>query len=109
MIEYPSNRHSARGGEPSLQRVRRRPPPARRPGCAVPGPQPAARPRRGLAYLAVFAAAAVGAGLVRTVATTYLPVLLAEVKQAPGLIGTAMIVNSPPAFAPPLAAGISGG
>ena len=32
----------------------------------------------------VFAAAAVGAGLVRTVATTYLPVLLSAVKDAPG-------------------------
>ena len=53
----------------------------------------------------MFAAAAVGAGLVRTVATTYLPVLLAEVKQAPGLIGSVMIVNSLAGFAVPLAVG----
>ena len=43
--------------------------------------------RRGLAYLAVFAVAAVGAGLVRTVTTTYLPLLLADIREAPGLIG----------------------
>ena len=53
----------------------------------------------------MFAAAAIGAGLVRTVATTYLPVLLAEVKQAPGLIGSVMIVNSLAGFAVPLAVG----
>jgi hypothetical protein len=35
--------------------------------------------RRGVAYLAVFGVAAVGAGLVRTVTTTYLP-LLADIR-----------------------------
>jgi hypothetical protein len=35
---------------------------------------------RGAAYLAVFAVAAVGAGLVRTVTTTYLPLLLADIR-----------------------------
>jgi hypothetical protein len=38
--------------------------------------------RRGFVYLAVFAVAAVGAGLVRTVTTTYLPLLLAEIREA---------------------------
>jgi MFS family permease len=63
-------------------------------------------PGRGLAYLLVFAAAAVGAGLVRTVATTYLPVLLSEVKDAPGLIGSVMIVNALAGFAVPLIVGL---
>jgi MFS family permease len=54
----------------------------------------------------VFAAAAVGAGLVRTVATTYLPVLLSAVKDAPGLIGLAMVVNALAGFAVPLVVGL---
>ena len=62
-------------------------------------------PRRGLAYLAVFSAAAVGAGLVRTVTTTYLPVLLADIRDAPGLIGLVMMVNSAAGFAVPLLVG----
>jgi DHA1 family tetracycline resistance protein-like MFS transporter len=61
--------------------------------------------RDGLAYLAVFAAAAVGAGLVRTVTTTYLPLLLAEIREAPGLIGLVMMVNSAAGFAVPLLVG----
>jgi DHA1 family tetracycline resistance protein-like MFS transporter len=63
-------------------------------------------PRRGLSYLLVFAAAAVGAGLVRTVATTYLPVMLADLKDSPGLIGTVMIINAVSGFAVPLSVGI---
>lgn len=47
-----------------------------------------------------------GAGLVRTVATTYLPVILADVKDAPGLIGTVMIVNALAGFLVPLAVGV---
>jgi hypothetical protein len=58
-----------------------------------------------LAYLLVFAAAAVGAGLVRTVTTTYLPLLLAEIREAPALIGLAMMVNSAAGFAVPLLVG----
>ncbi len=53
----------------------------------------------------VFASAAIGAGLVRTVATTYLPVLLAEIRDAPGLIGAVMLVNSVGGFAVPLLVG----
>ena len=53
----------------------------------------------------VFAAAAVGAGLVRTVTTTYLPLLLAEIREAPGLIGVVMMVNSAAGFAVPLLVG----
>jgi MFS family permease len=55
--------------------------------------------------LLVFAAAAVGAGLVRTVATTYLPLLLAEIREAPALIGLVMMVNSAAGFAVPLLVG----
>jgi DHA1 family tetracycline resistance protein-like MFS transporter len=62
-------------------------------------------PRRGLAYLVIFASAAIGAGLVRTVATAYLPVLLAEIRDAPGLIGAVMLVNSAAGFAVPLLVG----
>jgi MFS family permease len=70
-----------------------------------PGVFPPSLRRRGLAYLAVFAAAAVGAGLVRTVTTTYLPLLLAEIREAPGLIGVVMMVNSAAGFAVPLLVG----
>lgn len=38
-------------------------------------------------------------------ATTYLPVLLAEIKEAPGLIGAVMLVNSAAGFAVPLFVG----
>jgi MFS family permease len=66
----------------------------------------APRPRRGFAYLLVFSAAAVGAGLVRTVATTYLPLLLADLREAPALIGLVMLVNSAAGFAVPLLVGV---
>jgi MFS family permease len=55
--------------------------------------------------LVIFASAAIGAGLVRTVATAYLPVLLAEIREAPGLIGAVMLVNSAAGFAVPLLIG----
>lgn len=42
----------------------------------------------------------------RTVATTYLPVLLADIREAPDLIGLVMIVNSLAGFAVPLAVGL---
>lgn len=54
----------------------------------------------------VFVAVAVGAGLVRTVATTYLPILLAEIREAPGVIGSIMVVNSLAGFAVPLTVGL---
>jgi MFS family permease len=60
---------------------------------------------RGFAYLVSFSAAAVGAGLVRTVASTYLPLLLAEIREAPVLIGLVMLVNSAAGFAVPLLVG----
>jgi MFS family permease len=71
----------------------------------LPGVLPRLVRRRGAAYLAVFAVAAVGAGLVRTVTTTYLPLLLADIREAPGLIGVVMMVNSAAGFAVPLVVG----
>jgi MFS family permease len=73
--------------------------------CSPPGALARSPGRRALAYLAVFAVAAVGAGLVRTVTTTYLPLLLAEIREAPGLIGLVMMVNSAAGFAVPLLVG----
>ena len=61
--------------------------------------------RRSLAYLLAFGAAAIGAGLVRTVASTYLPLLLAEIREAPVLIGVVMLTNSAAGFAIPLLVG----
>jgi membrane-associated phospholipid phosphatase/MFS family permease len=65
-----------------------------------------ARPSSGRAYLVAFSAAAVGAGLARAVTTTYLPVLLDQVRDAPGLIGTVMLVNAAAGFAVPLVVGV---
>ncbi len=67
-----------------------------------PGVFPPSSQRKGFAYLAVFAVAAVGADLVRTVTTTYLPLLLADIREARGLIGVVMMVNSAAGFAVPL-------
>jgi membrane-associated phospholipid phosphatase/predicted MFS family arabinose efflux permease len=65
-----------------------------------------ARLRRGGAYLAVFAAAAVGAGAGRAVTTTYLPVLLDRIDDAPGLIGLVMMVNAGAGLTVPLVVGL---
>ncbi|MBD0328828.1 MAG: MFS transporter [Thermoleophilia bacterium] len=56
--------------------------------------------------LAVFSAAALGAGLGRGLLTTYLPVLLARIRDAPGLIGTVMLVNTLSGLVVPLAVGV---
>jgi MFS family permease len=60
---------------------------------------------RGSAYVIAFAAAAVGAGAGRAVTTTYLPVLLDRIDNAPGLIGLVMLVNAGAGFAVPLVIG----
>ena len=52
--------------------------------------------------LAAFSAAAVGAGLGRALLTTYLPVLLERIRDAPGLIGVVMLVNTPAGFVVPV-------
>jgi MFS family permease len=59
----------------------------------------------GVAVLASFSAAAIGAGLGRGLLTTYLPVLLADIRDAPGLIGMVMLVNAAAGLTVPLAVG----
>jgi membrane-associated phospholipid phosphatase len=58
-----------------------------------------------LPYLLVFGAAAMGAGLGRAVTTSYLPVLLDRIEDAPGKIGTVMLVNAAAGLLVPLAVG----
>jgi membrane-associated phospholipid phosphatase/predicted MFS family arabinose efflux permease len=58
-----------------------------------------------LPYLLVFGAAAFGAGLGRAVTTSYLPVLLDRIEDAPGKIGTVMLVNAAAGLLVPLAVG----
>jgi MFS family permease/membrane-associated phospholipid phosphatase len=63
-------------------------------------------PAPGAAVLVAFSAAAVGAGLGRALLTTYLPVLLERIHDAPGLIGTVMLVNTAAGFFVPLVVGV---
>ena len=58
-----------------------------------------------LPYLLVFGAAALGAGLGRAVTTSYLPLLLDRIEDAPGKIGTVMLVNAAAGLLVPLAVG----
>jgi membrane-associated phospholipid phosphatase/MFS family permease len=57
-------------------------------------------------FLALFGAAALGAGVGRAIATTYLPVLLDRLDHSPGLIAVVMLVNPLAGFFVPLAVGI---
>jgi membrane-associated phospholipid phosphatase len=57
------------------------------------------------AYLVAFAAAAVGAGAARAVTTTYLPLLLDRIANAPALIGLVMLVNAGAGLLVPLFVG----
>jgi len=56
--------------------------------------------------LFAFSTAAVGAGLGRALVTTYLPVLLERIRDAPGLIGTVMLVNTLAGLLVPLVVGV---
>jgi MFS family permease len=56
--------------------------------------------------LVLFSLAALGAGAARALATTYLPVLLERIQDAPALIGLVMTVNAVAGFAVPLAVGV---
>jgi membrane-associated phospholipid phosphatase/MFS family permease len=56
--------------------------------------------------LVAFSMAAVGAGAARALTTTYLPVLLEEIDDAPSLIGLVMTVNAIAGFAVPIAVGV---
>lgn len=69
---------------------------------------PARRPLvpAGLVPLVAFAAAALGAGVGRAVTTTYLPLLLERIENAPGLIGMVMLVNAFAGFGVPLVVGV---
>jgi dolichol-phosphate mannosyltransferase len=57
-------------------------------------------------FIVAFAAAALAAGLGRAVTTTYLPLLLERINDAPGLIGMVMLVNAAAGMAVPLVTGI---
>ena len=57
-------------------------------------------------FIVAFAAAALAAGLGRAVTTTYLPLLLERIDDAPGLIGMVMLVNAAAGMAVPLVTGI---
>ncbi len=59
-------------------------------------------------YLLVFGAATLGAGLGRAVTTSYLPVLLERIEDAPDKIGLVMLVNAAAGLAVPLAVGFWG-
>jgi membrane-associated phospholipid phosphatase/MFS family permease len=66
-----------------------------------------APPRLGGGRLLVaFSMAAVGAGAARALTTTYLPVLLERIEDAPSLIGVVMTVNAIAGFAVPIGVGI---
>ena len=60
----------------------------------------------GAAVMLAFSLAAVGAGAGRALVTTYLPVLLERIEDAPSLIGAVMTVNAIAGFAVPIAVGI---
>jgi dolichol-phosphate mannosyltransferase len=60
----------------------------------------------GPAILFAFSVAAVGAGAGRALTTTYLPLLLERINDAPSLIGAVMTVNALAGFAVPIAVGV---
>ncbi|HEV3378996.1 MAG TPA: MFS transporter, partial [Thermoleophilaceae bacterium] len=60
----------------------------------------------GPALLFAFSLAAVGAGAGRALTTTYLPLLLERINDAPSLIGAVMTVNALTGFAVPIAVGV---
>ena len=68
--------------------------------------EPRALASAGILSLVAFAAAALGAGIGRAVTTSYLPVLLERIKDAPGLIGLVMLVNAVAGFGVPLVVGL---
>jgi membrane-associated phospholipid phosphatase/MFS family permease len=60
----------------------------------------------GPALLFAFSLAAVGAGAGRALTTTYLPLLLERIHDAPSLIGAVMTVNALAGFAVPITVGV---
>jgi membrane-associated phospholipid phosphatase/MFS family permease len=75
-----------------------------RPGAFGAGAPDTAR-LGGPALLVAFSLAAVGAGTARALTTTYLPVLLERIDDAPTLIGAVMTVNAVAGLVVPLAVG----
>jgi membrane-associated phospholipid phosphatase/MFS family permease len=71
------------------------------PGATAPDRARLGRP----ALLVAFSLAAVGAGTARALTTTYLPVLLERIEDAPSLIGAVMTVNAAAGLVVPLAVG----
>jgi MFS family permease len=61
---------------------------------------------RARTFLFVFSLAAVGAGAARALTTSYLPVLLERIDDAPVMIGLVMTVNAIAGIAVPLAVGV---
>ena len=62
--------------------------------------------RRGAAFLAGFGMVAAGVGAARALTTSYVPVLLDRIAEAPGLIGMVMLVNAVAGFAVPIGVGV---
>lgn len=60
----------------------------------------------GLTFLLSFSAVAVGLGAARAATTSYVPVLLDEIADRPGLIGVAMLSNALAGFFVPLGVGL---
>jgi membrane-associated phospholipid phosphatase/MFS family permease len=73
---------------------------------AVAGTRSIPRASLGPVLLAAFSLAAVGAGAGRALTTTYLPVLLERIEDAPSLIGAVMTVNALAGFVIPIAVGV---
>jgi len=63
-------------------------------------------PRPARPLLVAFAAAAVGFGAARALTTTYVPVLLDRIHDAPWLIGLVMLINAAAGLVVPLVAGV---
>ena len=76
------------------------------PAVAVPRREHRTLAGAGLLSLVAFSAAALGAGIGRAVTTSYLPVLLERIQNAPGLIGMVMLVNAFAGFGVPLVVGV---
>jgi membrane-associated phospholipid phosphatase/MFS family permease len=90
----------ARPGAPGIPR-----PDDARPGAPATASADRARlSARGV--LLAFSLAAVGAGTARALTTSYLPVLLERIDDAPSLIGVVMSVNAISGFLVPLAVGV---
>jgi maltose/moltooligosaccharide transporter len=64
------------------------------------------RASTGIGFLIAFGLAAVGVGAARAITTTFVPVLLDRIADAPLLIGVVMLVNALAGFAVPLAVGL---